>query len=142
MRAKGQHFGARIGHLYNRRMSTCLVTGVAGFIGSTLAERLLAEGHHVVGVDCFTPYYARAIKEDNLRACLAHPRFCFHELDLAGNEITGLLCNVEVVFHLAGQPGVLPSWSRFDQYVTNNIGATQRLLEAVKDKPLQKFVFA
>ncbi len=123
-------------------MSTCLVTGVAGFIGSTLAERLLAEGHRVVGVDCFTPYYARHIKQSNLARCLAHPRFSFSETNLASDALVPILRDVKFVFHQAGQPGVLTSWSLFDQYVTNNITATQRLLEAVKDKPIKKFVFA
>ena len=59
-----------------------LVTGCAGFIGSSLCERLLADGHAVTGVDCFTPYYGRAIKEGNLAGFRAHPRFTFRELDL------------------------------------------------------------
>ena len=124
-------------------MAMCLVTGVAGFIGSTLAERLLADGHEVLGVDCFTPYYARSIKQQNLAGCLAHANFSFAEKNLAADDLAPLLRGVEYVFHQAGQPGVLPSWGAlFDQYVTNNITATQRLLEAVKDKPIEKFVFA
>lgn len=124
-------------------MSLCLITGVAGFIGSTLAERLLSEGHTVRGVDCFTGYYPRPVKESNLAGLLGQPRFSFAETNLASGELDGLADGVEYVFHQAGQPGVLPSWGRmFDQYVTNNIVATQRLLEALKGKPVKRFMFA
>ena len=61
----------------------CLVTGAAGFIGSHLCERLLADGHAVTGIDCFTPYYPRPVKERNLSAVLGRPHFTFHELDLS-----------------------------------------------------------
>ena len=124
-------------------MSLCLITGVAGFIGSTLAERLLSDGHQVRGVDCFTGYYPRPVKEGNLAGLLSHPRFSFSSTDLASGDLGGIVQDVEYVFHQAGQPGVLPSWGRlFDQYVTNNIVATQRLLEALKDRPIKRFMFA
>src|SRR5512143_2375388 len=124
-------------------MSLCLVTGAAGFVGSTLCERLLADGHSVAGVDCFTDYYARDIKERNLAGLRGHPRFTLHERNLATQDLSDLVTGAEIVFHQAGQPGVLPSWGRmFDQYVVNNIVATQRLLEALKGRPLQRFVFA
>ena len=61
----------------------CVVTGVAGFIGSHLCERLLADGHAVVGIDCFTDYYPRTVKERNLSGFRAHPQFTFIELDLS-----------------------------------------------------------
>ena len=60
----------------------CLVTGAAGFIGSHLCERLLADGHRVTGLDCFVPYYPRALKEANLIESRKHPAFCFLPLDL------------------------------------------------------------
>jgi nucleoside-diphosphate-sugar epimerase len=124
-------------------MSICLITGVAGFIGSTLAERLLNDGHRVIGVDCFTNYYSRPVKEGNLAGLLNHRQFSFAETDLASGDVSPIVQGVEYVFHQAGQPGVLPSWGRlFDQYVTNNIVATQRLLEALKDRPLKRFLFA
>ncbi|HEX4612518.1 MAG TPA: NAD-dependent epimerase/dehydratase family protein, partial [Urbifossiella sp.] len=59
----------------------CVVTGAAGFIGSHLCERLLADGHTVVGVDCFTDYYPRPVKDRNLAGARAHPRFTFREVD-------------------------------------------------------------
>lgn len=124
-------------------MSLCLITGVAGFVGSTLAGRLLAEGHTVAGIDCFTGYYARDIKERNLGDLRKSPRFTLYERNLATDDLSDAVAGVEAVFHQAGQPGVLPSWGQmFDQYVINNIVATQRLLEALKGKPLQRFVFA
>jgi len=120
-----------------------LVTGVAGFIGSHLAQRLLDAGHEVVGVDCFTDYYARPVKERNLRGVAAHPRFRFAEADLCAADLPPLLDGVQAVFHQAGQPGVTGSWgARFQEYTRNNILATQRLLEAAKGRPLEKFVFA
>lgn len=108
-----------------------LVTGAAGFIGSHLCEALLARGQHVVGVDCFTDYYTRSLKETNLSALLAHPRFRLVEADLVDADVPGLLDGVGLIYHLAGQPGVRSSWgSQFEVYTRNNILATQRLLEA------------
>jgi len=124
-------------------MSLCLITGAAGFVGSTLAGRLLADGHTVAGIDCFTSYYARDIKERNLADLRKNPRFTLYERNLATDALSDAVAGVDAVFHQAGQPGVLPSWGQmFDQYVINNIVATQRLLEALKGKPLQRFVFA
>lgn len=108
----------------------CLVTGAAGFIGSHLCESLLLDGAEVVGVDAFIPYYPRSVKEGNLASLRQHPQFTFHELDLRDDDLTALLDGVEVIFHLAAMPGLLASWSRFDLYMTCNIQATQRLLQA------------
>lgn len=119
------------------------MTGAAGFIGSHLCERLLADGHDVIGIDCFTDYYERRHKEENLKAALASPKFSFVEADLVEADLGRTLQEARVVFHLAGQPGVRPSWGgHFDRYVRDNIVATQRLLEAVKDLPLERLVFA
>ncbi len=126
-------------------MRETLVTGVAGFIGSHLAERLLADGHRVIGIDCFTDYYPRAIKEQNLAALRAHARFTFIEEDLLRADLPALLAErgVEWVFHLAAQAGVRASWGNsFEIYTQNNILATQRLLEAARDARVSKFVFA
>jgi nucleoside-diphosphate-sugar epimerase len=120
-----------------------LVTGCAGFVGSHLSEALVARGHEVVGVDCFTDYYARSQKEDNLRRLRFEPRFTLHEADLATAELAPLVAGVDLVYHQAGQPGVRASWGdNFATYTFNNVLATQRLLEAVKDRPLKKFVYA
>ena len=107
-----------------------LVTGCAGFIGSSLCERLLADGHAVTGVDCFTAYYARPIKEGNLAPFRTHPRFAFRELDLSADPLADAVGEAEVVFHLAAYPGLMKSWTDFDLYSRHNLTATQRLLEA------------
>jgi nucleoside-diphosphate-sugar epimerase len=120
-----------------------VVTGVAGFIGSHLSERLLTAGHEVVGIDCFTDYYERARKEQNLDKSRSHDRFHFEAADLVDADLAPLLDGADVVYHLAGQPGVRPSWgNQFDRYVRDNVIATQRLLEALKDAPIKRFVFA
>jgi nucleoside-diphosphate-sugar epimerase len=112
---------------------TAIVTGCAGFIGSHLAERLVAEGYHVVGVDCFTDYYPRAAKEANLTQLRQSPRFRLLEEDILELDWAPLLGGAQYVFHEAAQPGVRGSWGEsFDIYVRNNVLATQRLLEAAK----------
>jgi len=129
--------------------ATALVTGAAGFIGSHLTEHLLRENYTVLGLDSFTDYYARAIKERNLAAALENPHFTFVEADLRSADLRDLLTrhNISSIFHLAGQAGVRPSWGRdFQPYVERNILATQALLEAAVNLPnreqIQKFVFA
>jgi nucleoside-diphosphate-sugar epimerase len=109
-----------------------LVTGAAGFIGSHLCDGLLAEGHEVGGLDAFIPYYPRAVKEQNLQTARAHSRFTFYELDLRRDDLAAPLEGVEVIFHLAAMGGLLVSWRDFDSYMTCNIQATQRLLEAAR----------
>jgi len=120
-----------------------LVTGCVGFIGSHLCERLLADGHSVVGVDCFTAYYARSIKDRNLAGFRDHPNFNFRELDLSTDNLTDLAADTEIVFHLAAMPGLTRSWTDFDSYNRHNLTATHRLLNAVTGKPkLKKFLYA
>lgn len=120
-----------------------IVTGAAGFIGSALAERLVADGHSVVGVDCFTAYYPMKLKSNNLAGLIDHPRFELQTLDLRTADLGGLLAGADVVFHQAGQPGVRHSWSAgFDDYLTHNVTATQRLLEASIGAGLSRFVYA
>ena len=120
-----------------------LVTGAAGFIGSTLTDRLLADGADVVGIDCFTDYYARSIKERNLSRAVGHPKFRFVEARLQDVDLAELLRDRTHVFHLAAQAGVRKSWGRdFQIYTVNNIEATQVLLEACIAQPLEKFVYS
>ena len=108
-----------------------LVTGAAGFIGSTLADRLLDAGHAVTGIDSFHPYYDRAIKERNAAGLVAHDRGRLLELDLARDDLAEALDGVEAVVHLAAQAGVRASWGdTFQSYLDANVLATQRLLEA------------
>lgn len=121
-----------------------LVTGVAGFVGSHLAEALLARGDTVLGVDCFTPYYSTDQKHRNLAPARADARFGFVEADLRSVAIESLLDGVDAVFHIAAQAGVRPSWSDgFADYVGHNVLATQRLLEAVvAARPAARVVYA
>ena len=121
-----------------------LITGVAGFIGSTLAERLIADGVDVVGLDCFTDYYPRPMKERNLSGLLASRGFRFVESRIQDADLQALLADRTHVFHLAAQAGVRKSWGRdFAIYTENNIEATQILLEAVTKMPsLERLVYA
>ena len=123
--------------------SRVVVTGAAGFIGSHLCERLLSDGHEVVGIDSFGDYYERARKERNLRQARASRAFTLEEADLVDADLRALLEGAIAVFHLAGQPGVRPSWGpHFDRYVHDNIVATQRVLEALRETDVQRFIFA
>lgn len=120
-----------------------LVTGVAGFIGSHLAEHLIEGGRRVLGVDCFTDYYSRDRKEANLADVRRASGFEFVEADLAVADLAGLLDGVSAICHLAAQAGVRASWgSEFGSYIESNVRATQRLLEAAKDVGLSRFVYA
>ena len=120
-----------------------LVTGAAGFIGSTLAERLVRSGVDVVGIDCFTDYYPRADKERNLAFLRTAPNFRFLEQRIQDADLNTLLAERTHVFHLAAQAGVRKSWGRdFDVYTVNNIEATQVLLEACVGKPIERLVYA
>jgi nucleoside-diphosphate-sugar epimerase len=119
------------------------VTGVAGFIGSTLADALVARGDDVRGVDCFTSYYDRDAKEANLAGVRANPGFELVEDDLRTCAIGPLLDGVDVVFHQAAQAGVRLSWADgFADYNGHNILATQRLLEGAKAANVARVVYA
>jgi len=120
-----------------------LVTGAAGFIGSHLTAALLARGARVTGIDCFTDYYPRRMKEANLDVNRGQANFTFVETAIANADLASLLEGVTHVFHLAAQAGVRKSWGRdFQIYTVNNIDATQILLEACAGRPLEKFVYA
>jgi UDP-glucuronate 4-epimerase len=119
-----------------------LLTGVAGFIGSHLAERLVGEGHEVVGVDAFTDYYDPGLKRANF-AAIAADGLDLVEGDLNDLDVASLVRDVDVVFHLAGQPGVRASWGEsFGVYLDQNVLATQRLLEACRSASTERFVYA
>ncbi len=116
-----------------------LVTGAAGFIGSQLAERLTNHGHQVIGVDSFSDYYPRALKELNAEE-VRGLGVTIHERDLAQDDIGDLIDGVEVVYHLAAQPGISQRVP-FEDYLRNNLVATQHLVQALQDKaPLECFV--
>jgi nucleoside-diphosphate-sugar epimerase len=121
----------------------CVVTGAAGFIGSHLCERLLADGHAVTGVDCFTDYYPRSVKERNLASLREQPHFRFRELDLSEGVPPEVVAGAQWVFHLAAMAGLTRSWLDFDTYARHNVTATHRLLEALKGSPtLDRMIYA
>lgn len=116
-----------------------LVTGVAGAIGSHLAEELSSRGHEVVGIDSLTNYYDQKLKEINL-ADVEKAGAKVYRIDLAIDDLSEAVSGINVVYHLAAQPGISAS-THFDLYVKDNVVAVHRLLEAVKDEPdLELFV--
>lgn len=117
-----------------------LVTGCAGFIGSHLVGKLLNLDYKVIGLDCFTDYYSREIKEANISNALNHKNFEFIEEDILEMNV---FHDIDYVFHEAAQAGVRASWGKsFEIYTRNNIEATQKLLEFYKDLSIKKFVYA
>lgn len=125
----------------------CIVTGVAGFVGSSIADRLLADGHEVIGIDCFIDYYPREAKLMNLESARSQNKFTFLEKNVLDAEIVPVFEGVDFIFHQAAQAGVRASWGEsFSIYTDNNILATQRLLELCRSdavRPtLKKVVYA
>ncbi len=119
-----------------------IVTGVAGFVGSHIAERLIKDGHQVIGIDCFTDYYSQSIKEKNLEGLKKSDKFKLIHKDISEVNFDEILKDVKGIFHEAAQAGVRASWGKdFQIYCDNNILATQRLLESIKDKDI-KLVYA
>lgn len=127
-------------------MPTALVTGCAGFIGSHLCERLLADGYRVVGLDNFDPFYNRTLKQSNLAGSLSHPHFVFHELDLRAGlaALMAVLAHeqVDVVVHLAAKAGVGPSVKEPTAYLEANVLATVQLLEWMRQTEVKNLFFA
>ena len=120
-----------------------LITGCAGFIGSHLTQSLLTRGDSVVGIDCFNDNYGRPQKLRNLRHVTDWESFEFVPVDLSRGDLAELTAGSDVIFHLAAEPGVRSSWGqRYGRYVQNNIVATQHLLDAVKERPEVRFVYA
>ncbi|EIJ81748.1 putative UDP-glucose epimerase [Bacillus methanolicus PB1] len=122
-----------------------LVTGAAGFIGSHLCEELLLskDVEKLIGVDFFIGPTPAGMKKDNLFQLLEHPKFEFIRNNLLTMPLDDLIAGTDVVYHLAAIPGVRSSWGYdFKHYVDHNILATQRLLEACKNKSLKKFIYA
>ncbi|MBI5183570.1 MAG: NAD-dependent epimerase/dehydratase family protein [Nitrospinae bacterium] len=121
----------------------CLVTGTAGFIGSHLSERLIKEGHDVIGVDSFIDYYPRRLKEENLKIVLTSRNFRFIEKNILDLDLNSILNDIDYIFHQAAQAGVRASWGRdFKIYSDNNVLVTQVLLEGSKEKGIKRFIYA
>lgn len=125
-------------------MSTQIVTGVAGFIGSHLAEALLKQEIEVIGIDRFNNYYDPQLKEKNIVNLDKFPNFKLIRANIEELDWQQLLQSVEVVYHQAAQAGVRASWGKgFSNYTTNNINATQVILEGAKQaKSLRRIVYA
>jgi nucleoside-diphosphate-sugar epimerase len=123
-------------------MTRVLLTGAAGFIGSHLAERLLAQGDEVVGVDNFDPFYSRAVKERNLQGPRAHPAFRFSETDILETDaLAGLLTADTVIVHLAAKAGVRPSLQDPAGYMRANVTGTQSVIDAARRAGVTRVVF-
>jgi UDP-glucuronate 4-epimerase len=124
-------------------MPRYLVTGCAGFIGSTLVDSLLAEGAEVVGVDAFTDYYPRDRKEAQVATARDQPGFELLEHDLgAGALPASSLDGLDGIFHLAARPGIRASWgAAFNAYLNDNLAATHTIAEAAADRRV-RMVFA
>ena len=114
-----------------------LITGAAGFIGSHTAERLHAEGHQVIGLDNFSDYYDPFLKRQNASELHQHG-ITVHDFDLRTDNLSDHLAeDLDALIHFAAQPGIAAS-STFEQYQTNNVWATQRMLDHIdglKNKP-------
>jgi len=123
-------------------MHKILLTGVAGFIGSHVAEVLLNQGHQVFGIDNFDDFYLRSTKEHNIIECISNPSFTFIEGNVG--DVASLLSdiNFDVVIHLAAKAGVRPSIAQPEQYIDANLSQTMALLQWMKDRGMHKLVFA
>jgi nucleoside-diphosphate-sugar epimerase len=126
-----------------KKESVVIVTGAAGFIGSHLSEKLVENGHTVIGIDAFTDFYEKEKKESNIAALLQSGQFELVKGNLNDIDLNRLVTRAEYIFHLAGRPGVRTSWGEyFQKYTENNISATQKVLEAAKNHPVKKLVYA
>jgi len=121
----------------------CVVTGAAGFIGSTLSERLLVEGATVIGIDGFVDNYDAALKRRNLMALGKWERFELLEGMLEQLDLERIFEGTDRVFHLAALPGVRSSWgASFEDYASHNVHAAQRVFEASLHAGVRRVVYA
>jgi nucleoside-diphosphate-sugar epimerase len=119
-----------------------VVTGCAGFIGSHLTERLLAEGSRVVGIDCLSPTYDTSRRRAVMADLAGEPAFEFIEGDINDVDLIPHVADADVVFHLSARPGVRASWDDFANVSRANVLGTQRVLDAVARHPATRLIFA
>lgn len=122
-----------------------LITGGAGFIGSSLADKLLKEGHKIVVIDNFNDYYDPRIKEKNVKINLDNPNYTLYRNDIEDFEALSDIFNkeeIDIVIHLAGRAGVRPSLENPQEYVKSNILGTVNILELMKKHKIKKMIFA
>lgn len=117
-----------------------MITGVAGFIGSHLAEAAIARGDEVIGIDCFTDYYDRSLKETNLEQLHHEDRFRFVEADLRTTPLRPILEGADIVINQAATPGLVLSWDDFDEYQSNNFTAVKRLIDAALEAGIEHVI--
>jgi nucleoside-diphosphate-sugar epimerase len=123
-------------------MGKFLVTGAAGFIGSSLCELLVSEGFEVIGIDNFDPFYSREIKNSNILTLLSHPLFSLVEGNLGDIANFDLSGDIDFVIHLAAKAGVRPSIESPEDYIENNINQTYSLYNWMEKRKIMKLIFA
>ncbi|MBS1921532.1 MAG: GDP-mannose 4,6-dehydratase [Bacteroidetes bacterium] len=125
-------------------MKKILVTGIAGFIGSHLGERLIREGHSVFGIDNFDPFYPRKYKEENLKQLKRSDAFSFREADIRNQTLLANIFknnDIDLVIHLAAKAGVRPSMLQVAEYYDVNMNGTVNLLECMRQHQVSKMIF-
>lgn len=122
-------------------MENILITGCAGFIGSSLVDFLLSEGYEVIGVDNFDPFYPKEIKQQNLEGALKHPSFTFYELNIC-DGLFSINEKIDIVIHIAAKAGVRPSIEDPLSYIKTNVFGTQQVLTFMKERNIKKLLFA
>ena len=122
-------------------MKSVLITGCAGFIGSTLTEFLLSEGFKVTGIDNFDHFYSKQVKKNNLQNFIDNESFNFYELNICDGLQT-IKEEIDIVIHLAAKAGVRPSIADPSAYIENNVTGTQQVLEFMKERRINKLIFA
>lgn len=129
----------------NKYTLKILLTGVAGFIGSHVAEKLLTLGHEIVGVDNFDAFYSRRFKEFNMRQFKDSESFTLYEIDIRDKVQLNVIFQkqkIDAVIHLAAKAGVRPSIQKIEEYYDVNVNGTLALLECMRQHGVLKMLFA